>query len=418
MTLLRRACLALIPLALLAGCAPGGARTSPTPALTPDPTPAATGEVIVHWDMLEEPEAPLMEAWGEGATDILIPSEDYGLLVPYIGREGNSWEGSGNWIYGLATRDGRMVTQAVYLDVRPLSWYDTRTYQSVDLPVYLLLQLGTDGAGEPCIWYGLAAEDGSWYTGQVFTGRACSSQYGVLMTTPEGDGVMIAPDGSQLFRWTAQNCPLPNFLNSPVLYMEAFQVAGPWLVYSEMGVGTGDTLYYADLRTGRAQREEPEDLSSYQTGPQPGVYHFPGGQYSRTDSAVIIRADDGESYTLPCDADDLVKLDGDRALLGMERPEGGDYRLVDMAGNVLSTRPTAFVEQHRAGTPALLADYSYDDGTYTTYTTVLDRDGRSLFTAQGYVGQYGDRLVYADEEYYRLCDLTGEDLLRIPRLGV
>ena len=46
------------------------------------------------------------------------------------------------------------------------------------------------------------------------------------------------------------------------------------------------------------------------------------------------------------------------------------------------------------------------------------RDGRVLFTAQGYVGQYGDRLVYADEEYYRLCDLTGEDLLRIPRLGV
>ena len=157
MTLLRRACLALIPLALLAGCAPGGARTSPTPALTPDPTPAATGEVIVHWDMLEEPEAPLMEAWGEGATDALIPSEDYGLLVPYIGREGNSWEESGNWIYGLATRDGRMVTRAVYLDVRPLSWYDTRTYQNVDLPVYLLLQLGTDGAGEPCIWYGLAA---------------------------------------------------------------------------------------------------------------------------------------------------------------------------------------------------------------------------------------------------------------------
>ena len=113
-----------------------------------------------------------------------------------------------------------------------------------------------------------------------------------------------------------------------------------------------------------------------------------------------------------------MSLDGDRALLGMERPEGGDYRLVDMAGNVLSTLPTAFVEQHRAGTPALLAAYSYDDETYVSYTTVLDRDGRVLFTAQGYVGQYGDRLVYADEEYYRLCDLTGEDLLRIPRLGV
>ena len=114
----------------------------------------------------------------------------------------------------------------------------------------------------------------------------------------------------------------------------------------------------------------------------------------------------------------LLSLDGDRALLGMERPEGGDYRLVDMAGNVLSTLPTAFVEQHRAGTPALLAAYSYDEETYATYTTVLDRDGQPLFTAQGYVGQYGDRLVYADEEYYRLCDLTGEDLLRIPRLGV
>ena len=39
-----------------------------------------------------------------------------------------------------------------------------------------------------------------------------------------------------------------------------------------------------------------------------------------------------------------------------------------------------------------------------------------MLTAQDYsVSQFGDRLLYASQDFYHLTDLEGSDLLRIPR---
>ena len=54
MTAVRRACIALALLSLLAGCQPEAS----VPSGIPVPVPSATPEVTVHWDMLEEPAAP------------------------------------------------------------------------------------------------------------------------------------------------------------------------------------------------------------------------------------------------------------------------------------------------------------------------------------------------------------------------
>ena len=48
---------------------------------------------------------------------------------------------------------------------------------------------------------------------------------------------------------------------------------------------------------------------------------------------------------------------------------------------------------------------------------ILDRDGNPIATTvYGSAAQYGDRLVFADDASYRVTDLAGNDLLRLPRL--
>ncbi len=98
---------------LLAACG------SPAQSPSATPTPAQSGgvNVTVHWDVLTPKPENIAGRWYEGYTDELIPSDEYGELVPYIGGEtSNEYMGT-SWNYGLATRDGVIVTDPVYLEV-------------------------------------------------------------------------------------------------------------------------------------------------------------------------------------------------------------------------------------------------------------------------------------------------------------
>ena len=89
------------------------------PAEAPESAQPQQG-VAVHWDVLTPEAENIAERRYEEYTDELIPADDYGPLVPYIGGEANGeWEQS--WFYGLATRDGEIVTDPVYDGVQPLA---------------------------------------------------------------------------------------------------------------------------------------------------------------------------------------------------------------------------------------------------------------------------------------------------------
>ena len=74
------------------------------PAADTTTVPAEEGSgVTVHWDMLTPKPENIANRRYEGYTDQLIPADDYGLLVPYIGGEASDEYWNQSWFYGLAT---------------------------------------------------------------------------------------------------------------------------------------------------------------------------------------------------------------------------------------------------------------------------------------------------------------------------
>ena len=177
---MKNRCLALLlSTLLLAGCAPSGSAASSAPA----EGKGASG-VQVDWSRLEERTGRLPDTdggrWYPDRTDRLIPGPDYGLLVPYVGGQAysfNRWEWEGevqeyfsDWptaLYGLMTREGKIVVDPVYQHVTP---YTCRQGgEDLALPVLLLARV--DEAWKDSnsgLRYAVAAEDGSWMTDFAF----------------------------------------------------------------------------------------------------------------------------------------------------------------------------------------------------------------------------------------------------------
>ena len=192
---------------LLAGCA----RTAPAPGSSGPSQPAGSApaedhsgpNVQVDWSRLEG-EKPVRQPdldggrWYEGYTDRLIPGEDYGPLVPYVGAltySFSTWtDNSGQiqhyyspWpdsLYGLMTREGKIVTDPVYLSAgqAEFSWQN----ESFTLPV-LLLSRAKEEWKDFCNGrrYAVAAQDGSWITGFEFW----------TYTTREDEVLLCGPGG-------------------------------------------------------------------------------------------------------------------------------------------------------------------------------------------------------------------------------
>ena len=197
---------------LLTGCASGaGSSSSPEPASS-DPSgsvsaPAALAparEVQVDWSKLEGPDAPPQPdvdggQWFSQNTDRLIPGEDYGLLIPYLGSQAygfQQWESDGvmqeywnDWAsnyYGLMTREGKLVTAPVYQHILPYS-YQWRG-EDISLPVLILSLADPQWRDSGGRRYAAAAEDGSWVTDFEF-----------LQYTNRGDQLfLLRPEGGTL----------------------------------------------------------------------------------------------------------------------------------------------------------------------------------------------------------------------------
>ena len=206
---MKRTRLAALTLAalLLAGCA----RTSPAPdgsgsSQLSGSTSAAENSgpnVQVDWSKLEGEETSLQADvdggwWDRDHAGELVPSEEYGQLVPYVGSltySFSTWtDNSGKeqtyyspWptsLYGLMTREGKLVTGPVYLGAEQADFYWQGT--SSGLPVLLLSQAKEEW-NDFCNGrrYAVAAQDGSWITGFDFWGY----------TTHEDEVLLYGPGG-------------------------------------------------------------------------------------------------------------------------------------------------------------------------------------------------------------------------------
>ncbi|MGM9520886.1 MAG: PstS family phosphate ABC transporter substrate-binding protein [Oscillospiraceae bacterium] len=115
----------------------------------------------------------------------LVPSEDYGMLVPYAGRRlMDDWPAISGCVYGLMTLDGCAVTDAVYSEAYYAGYYDGSWSR---LP---LLILKSSETGKIAV----AASDGSWCTDFEYE---CLSAAAEGLALYAGDTVTVmAVDGT------------------------------------------------------------------------------------------------------------------------------------------------------------------------------------------------------------------------------
>lgn len=141
---------------------------------------------------------------------------------------------------------------------------------------------------------GLAAIDGSWYTGQIYTDKICTSTLGALFFDTDGDVVMVsAEDGSELFRWRADELPIEGLEPSP-FYWEIVSVEGEYMRFTHWGTGGENRYDYVDLRTGELLDTAPDVFNVVYDGE---TMRYDGGTYTVSDGAVTINTDSGETHT-------------------------------------------------------------------------------------------------------------------------
>lgn len=395
----------LLCLALLTGC------TSWVPQAPA--APSATPSVTVHWEVLEPPTTPKVQRWYDTFTGDLIPGDTYGRLLPYLGSSSASEHFGTGYRYGLATWDGVVVTDPVFLRADFPTYYDPATCSTHALPMLLLQLPDTDAHGTPVRQYGLAAPDGSWYTGQVYTSTIAFSSLGALVTDQAGDVVMVDTQGQEIFRWPAQCIPLEDFQVSPY-YFSITGVSGPYLCWG--GSSEGEGSQYVDLRDGTVSTQRPHDYQEISLIDNGG--YFPGGWYQEADGMLTIHGDDGTLHTLSLPSNlSSYTIQGDLVIWVLN--ENTTCQVTDLDGTPIfsvETYPLQFLQYPQSQVPTLLyySIYAPDDPDCTT--VVLDREGNPILTAENQVLQYEDRLVFATPGYYHITDLEGTDLLCLPRM--
>lgn len=365
----------LLALVLLAGCGdPAVESPSPSPAPSPspsvEPAPEPTASVAVHWDALtpRQPNTTIASRLREGPMPELTPGGDYGRLVPYIGGElqvnygyidGNY---STDYLYGLSTADGLILTDPVYQNVFQASWYDSAEGKSHSLPILVLEQTVRTGQGDEDygIAVGLAAADGSWYTGMKFSSGLSSyitaTPAGLLMYQDDETAVMIGLDGKELFRWSPDDFLAPDDDARDWFFQDGLNWSlycfDELLYYGFTGWQDSDG-WWIDPKTGErlddpSLPEQPEFNTDY------SWYYFSGGRYQPESSPLVVEYDDGTTETIPL-PDGLGRLNSvSREYLVFSQPgdDAESYTLTDHNCKVLYTSQ---------GRPEIRGMYLYDD---------------------------------------------------------
>lgn len=269
---MRRLLAVLLPLLILSGCgalpAPDTTEVPETPAVQETPetpkTPKTGTPVYTDWSKLTpyEPARPVYTRHpgycGDGA---LQAREDYGALLPYIGRYSSMerYVIDALPLFGLVTNEGALVSDPVYARI---SFFDG----------FLMLYRG-DPEGTPggdaydggTFSRTLAAADGRWV--HELTDRYyVASGSGLLLTGGSGgaldlwntEGEIVAHfDGAPFqarlgedFTWGEEGGPYIDWTDDRVGYAVSYNVNGE---YREEGV-----RLYLDFSTGAVTDTPPE----------------------------------------------------------------------------------------------------------------------------------------------------------------
>ena len=430
-----------------APAASGSQTPSAAPSSAPSENPDAGGGIFVtHWDKVTAPDRSVISRRiSDGPLTDFTPAEGYGTVVPYLGSEmrvrindtpdeDEEFEyGYTQSLYGLCTTDGTILTDPVYHGIVIPSWYDAGTYRSTDLPMWLLLRTAQDEDGEYYTSVGVAAKDGSWYTGQLFEGGIsayiASSPAGVLMKLDDETAVMIGTDGQELFRWT-----LDDFLPADSEARDYFFTDGlNWtlrcygnrLYYDPYGIGSDDNQpsRWIDPWTGK-DLENPA-LTIPTSDEHVDRQYFQGGWWENNGETISVTYDDGGTETITL-ASELGSISyfGEKHIVYSYFDNASKetvYTLTDHENTVLRTVKAGgylgLITDELTGVSYPYLAYYSDNGYNSEAPMYLLRDdGTAFLSASNWIDVYGGLAVYCDGASYHLTDLASlRDLIRLPR---
>lgn len=170
----------------------------------PEEMPEPGVQVHTDWSHLGERAEPLPTVggrWYADYTDRLIPRKDYGMLIPYAGlRLQDHWPAMDGCLYGLMTRDGRVVTDPVYSRASRPGGMDAAGQRQLHPLLVLTRGEAADQQETVQVQYAVAAADGSWCT--PFSYIEVSSDLQGLILYREDAFTLMAPDGTEGRTWT------------------------------------------------------------------------------------------------------------------------------------------------------------------------------------------------------------------------
>lgn len=317
--------------ALLAGCGPQqppAAASEPTPPAVSVPAgsvePEKTGpSVAVDWSKLEKEKRPIQPdldggRWYPDYTANLIPNSDYGELIPYVGAlvqniyrwtddQGleHTQPGWTTSMYGLMTREGRLVTDAVYQSVDTVGV--RRGTQTDLLPMLVLGQAREEWAEtNNGLRYAIAARDGSWVTGFEFWGYAAREDE-LMLYGPAGLTWLDATTGRADWSWEYLGVDTDNLnrLITELQWLYGFN----WLdegiylgrvndVDSTVRIFRPDTAEVVETTTAEWERAMDRYYSSFFDWE-----HWQMAQLERT--ITLTRGEEQHTLTLPAEPDSI-----------------------------------------------------------------------------------------------------------------
>ncbi len=452
---------ALLALMLLAGCGGPAAESpsaspsaAPSPSQTPVPSPSAapdSPQVAVHWDALGEREASVSTAkrLSDGPLDDFTPGA-YGAVTAYIGNEqavaydyfdeDEAPDYETNYLYGLCTADGTILTDPVFNSVGRLSWTDQTggAYRYETLPAWVVTRTLQDAQGEYYAAAGVLAADGSWYTGTRFQVGVSSTiavcRDSVLMMEDADNAVLVSlHDGSELARYSPYDFIGPDdpdgmaqWLFADGLSWGMLRSFGGWLCYDPEWNGAEGEAVWIDGATGEFLSEPPMSIEEEEPWYDNRLF-FEGGWYERDPDGMEFAQ--GGELTLHYDdaREETIRLTGELGRLSGVSAENLFFIRNDDAGSPVQTLTDHALNVLCSGSNNIwpfsdnVTGQEYVcryEGADPDSWLLLDTRGKELVRSFTYPEVSDGLMALADSQFYRLVDLsdgTCREVFRLPR---
>ncbi len=329
----------VLPLMLLTSCVriPGLGTGTPKPtpsesqeaeaaSFTPSPVPTDWHSGVQTDYSGLTPYKPIAETYTklkDGAMPALVPSGQYGELMPYVGE--TMYADNGYSIirkFGLVTKSGMIVTDPVYSNIYQGYYYNNTVYTSAIVPAYHLVhtlnKINEDNPWDSEV-HAVCASDGSWTTKFEYEGISFYENAIMLVRSYENNDIDIMDyNGKLLYNTTSLSCfsDLPD--QSSYSFMSGY---GEGVIM--LALSSGGTVFI-DLVTGKETFTEYTQCSAFSGGLaatyQNGLFGYINKEYAIAIPPQYIWAD---------------YFTGGKAIVQL--PDR--YAVIDQSGNILLENP-------------------------------------------------------------------------------